>query len=151
MPSQKYRDLLPVVIERRDIIGELLVLAPVAVIFQAVLEQVAVKLLDVVFGKRYILPRMEDCFHDGGVAGDLLLVAAGKGLDLQIGKKALNFAVGKLTTLDACRRADALDCRNAAQGAEPFRGKRSERPPCSLKLVDLSDQGEDLGRNLDFG
>ena len=72
------RDLLPVVIEGCDIIGELFVFAAVAVVLLAKLEQVAVKLLDVVFGDGNLLPCMESCLHDGGLAGDFLLVTGGK-------------------------------------------------------------------------
>ena len=50
----------------------------------AVDQQVAVQLLDVILGERNVPPRREHQLHDLGVAGDLLLVARGKALDLQV-------------------------------------------------------------------
>jgi hypothetical protein len=57
-------------------------------------------------------------FHDLGVSRHLLLVATGECLDLDIGKKPFNLAVGELGSLDTSRRADAFDSRNPAQACD---------------------------------
>ena len=90
------------------------------VVLFAVAQKIAVELLDVVFRDRNLRPRMKDGFHDLGVSSDLLLVAGGKGFDLQIGEQALHVAVGEFAALDARRGANALDGRHAAQGAQAF-------------------------------
>ena len=110
----------------------------------AVDEQVAVQLLDVVFGDRDLFPRPEHELHRFGVAGDLLLVAGGEGLDVEVGEQAFDLAVGELAALDPGGGADALDGRDAPQRRQPFGRDGSERPPGALELVDLGDQRQDL-------
>lgn len=57
------------------------------------IQQVAVKLLDVIFGEVNRVCVRKDCFHDFRVTGDFLLVAACKGFDLKIGeqRRAIQF------------------------------------------------------------
>ena len=66
-------------------------------------EKDLVQLFDVVLSERDVLPRREHQVHQLGVAGHFLLVARGKGLDLQIRQQLLHFPIGQLTTFDASR------------------------------------------------
>ena len=85
------------------------------------------------------------------VAGHFLLVARVEGLDLQVREQALDLAVRQPATLDAGRGADALDGRDPPQGREAFRRQGAQGTPGSLELVDLGDEGEHLGRDLQGG
>src|SRR3546814_11994474 len=77
------------------------------------------QLLDVVLGERDVLPRREHQFHQLGVAGHFLLVAAGESFDLQIRQQPLHLAVGQLAALDAGGGTDALD------GGDPPQDRKS--------------------------
>ena len=70
-------------------------------VFFAVAQQVAVKLLDVIFGDGDVLPGMEDGFHDLGITGDFLLIASVELFNFQVGKQSLNLSVGELTAFNA--------------------------------------------------
>jgi len=142
-------NLLAGVVEGGNTVGQLLVLAAAPVVILAVAQEIVVELLDVVLRDRDLRPRMEDGLHDFGVTGDLLLVAGGKGFDLQIGEQALHVAVGKLAAFDARRGADALNGRHAAQGAQTCWRKGSGRTPCPFELIDLSDEREHFGGDRD--
>jgi hypothetical protein len=67
------------------------------------LEQVAVQLLDVVFGECYLCPGSEDQLHSFSIAGDFLLVSGREGFDLQIEKQRLHFTVGQFVAFNAGR------------------------------------------------
>ncbi len=60
--------------ERFDVIGKRLVCAAMPVVFRGVFQQVAVKLLDVVFGEVNRIRVREHRFHDFGIARHFLLV-----------------------------------------------------------------------------
>jgi hypothetical protein len=51
--------------------------------------------------------RRED-FHDFGIVGDFLLVAAVEALDFQVGQQALNLVVCQLATPDAGGRTSLI-------------------------------------------
>ena len=63
---------------------------------------------------------------------DELIGVPDEGLDLQLGKQAVDLAVRELRALDAGRGADALDRGHLAQGLEPARRDRPERAPGPL-------------------
>src|SRR3990167_6247859 len=95
-----------------------------------------------VLGHIDVAPRGEDCVHDLSVASDLLFVPGREGLDVEIGEQTLNLLIGEPASLDACRRADALDGGDAAEGGQTLRGDASECAPCAFVLVDLGDDRE---------
>ena len=137
-------DLLAVLVEGDDVVGAGLVAAAVPLVLLAVDEQVAVQLLDVVFGDRDVFPRPEHKLHRLGIAGDLLLVAGGEGFDLEVGEQPFDLAVGELAALDPGGGADALDRGDAPQRRQPFGRERSQRPPGALEFIDLGNQRQDL-------
>src|SRR5579872_2845410 len=137
-------DLLAALVEGDDVVGAGFVAATMPLILLAMDEQVAVQLLDVVFGDRDVFPRPEYKVHRFGVAGDLLLFAGSEGPDFDIGEKALDLTVGELAALNAGRGADALDGGDAAQRRQPFRRDGSERPPSALEFVHLGNQRQNL-------
>lgn len=55
-------------------------------VFFAILEQIAMQLLDVVFGERDRFPGLEEQLHRFGVTGDFLLVSRRERFDLQMGE-----------------------------------------------------------------
>jgi len=69
----------------------------------AVAQEDLVQLLDVVLGEGDVLPGREHQVRQFGIAGHLLLVAAGEGLDLQVQQQLLYFPVGQPAALDAGR------------------------------------------------
>ncbi len=69
-------------------------------VFLAVDQQVAVYLFDMVLGDGDVLPRPEHQLHHLGIASHFLLVAAGRGFDLEIGEQPFDLAVGQLATFD---------------------------------------------------
>lgn len=77
-------DFAAVLIEGGDAIGGGLVLVAMVGVFLAVGEEVAVELLDVVFGEREVGPGLEDQLHPFGVTGDLLLIARFEGFNLEM-------------------------------------------------------------------
>ena len=79
--------------EGLDVIVELLVRAAVPLVPDGVFQQVAVKLPDVVFRRRNDVIAGKDRVHDGGVAGDLLFIAACKNSNVDSGKKPVDLAV----------------------------------------------------------
>ena len=118
-------------------------------VFLAVDEEITVQLLDVVLGDYDIVPRPEHEFHHLRIAGHFLLVAGGEGFDLEIGEQPLDLAVGQFAALDPRRGTDALDRSDTSQRRQTLRRERAQRTPCTLELVDLGDQAQDLGRDLD--
>jgi len=108
-----------------------------------------VKLADMVFRDGDVVPSLEDGFHRRGVAGDLLFIAAGEGLDLKPGQQMFDLAVGQLAAFDPGGGADALDRGHPAQGIEPLGGKRSQGPLSPFEFIDLAEQCEQSGRDLD--
>jgi hypothetical protein len=56
---------------------------------------------DVTFCQVDNFPGSKDRLHGVGVAGDLLLVAAGERLNVQIRKEQFHFPVGELRTLNS--------------------------------------------------
>lgn len=83
--------------------------AAMAFVFRRVLQQIAVQLLDMVFGQRDVCPMREDGFHDFGVAGDFLFVARCKFLRLETCEQTLDLLVAQLRALDPGRGSDTLD------------------------------------------
>lgn len=63
-----------------------LLFAAMILIFGAVLEQYAVQLLDVIFGRSCAIKALENHVHRVGTARHFLLVTAGEGMSLQSGK-----------------------------------------------------------------
>jgi hypothetical protein len=108
-------DLRADFVEGGDAVRVGLVVAAMPGVLLAVAQQDLVQLLDVVLGERDVLPGREHQIHQLGVAGHLLLVAGGEGLDLQVRQQLLHLPVGQLAALDAGRGADALDGGHAAQ------------------------------------
>ena len=82
-------------VERGNVVRLGLVIAAMMRVFFAVLEQIAMQLLDVVFGERDLSPRLEEQLHRFGVTGDFLLVSRSRRFDLHIGEQPLYFTVGK--------------------------------------------------------
>ena len=140
-------DLLSLGVERGDVIGRRLVAAAMPIVLDAVLQEIAVSLPDVILGEGDIGIRLEYEFHDFGIARDLLLIAGGERLDLQPGQQALDVAVGELRAFDAGRGADALDGGHCAQRLESLRRHRADRPPSALELVDPGNESEDFRRD----
>ena len=69
-----------------DMVRHFLVVTAMLLFHAAVFEKNAVKLLDMVFRDRYGLETLENHVHRIGVAGDFLLVAAGKRFCLHTGE-----------------------------------------------------------------
>ena len=86
-------NLLSLGIECGNTIWSDLVLRTVTQILLAVLQQVAVELLDVIFGEWNVLPRREHQLHDGGVTSNLLFISRRKRCDLQLREKRLDFTI----------------------------------------------------------
>ena len=88
--------------------------------------------LDVVLGKRNVLPGREQLIHHLGIAGHLLLVAGVERFDLKIGQQPFHLAVGQFAALNAGRGTDALNGRHAPQGRQAIGHKgypgRARRP-----------------------
>ena len=101
--SNTIPNLFSGLVERDKIVGLGLVIAAMMRVFFAVLEQIAMQLLDVVFRKRDLSPGLEEQLHRFGVTGDLLLVSRCKGFDLQMGQQPLHFPVGELAAFNASR------------------------------------------------
>jgi hypothetical protein len=72
-------------------------------VFFAVFKQIAMQLLDVVFGERDLSPGLEEQFHRFGVTGNFLLVSRCERFDLKIGEQPLHFAVGEFAAFNASR------------------------------------------------
>jgi hypothetical protein len=106
---------LPRRIEGHDVIAQRLVLAAMALVLRRVLEQVPVKLTDMVLGQCQVLPVIERSLTDSRIARDLLLVPGREGLDVDVGEQLFDLAVGQLRALDAGGRGDALDGCNALE------------------------------------
>lgn len=145
---EDHADVLAVRVERTDMVEERFICAAMALIRVAEGQQVAVQLGDVVFGQVDGIDVREQQFHDLRVACDFLLVAGGKGFDIEIGEGAFDLGIAKLAAFNAGRRADAFEGRYTAQGREAFRRQGAQRPPGPLELVDLGDEREDFRGDL---
>lgn len=86
-----------------------------ALVLDAVAQQIAMKLTDVILGNVDLAPRGEDRLHDLSVTGDLLLVAAVEALDFEVREQPPHVPVRKPAALNARRGADALDGRDPPQ------------------------------------
>jgi len=62
-----------------------------------------VQLLDMIFRKSDLLPRLEDQFHGFGVSGHLLFISCSEGLDFEVGQELLNLPVGEFAALNPSR------------------------------------------------
>lgn len=122
-----------------------------ALVLVAETQQVAVELLDMVLGDRDFRPGREDGLHELRIAGNFLLVTGAEGLDLQVREQLFDLPVGQPATLDARRRPDALDGRDAAQGRQAFRRQCAQGSPGPLELVDLGDECKHLRGDLQGG
>ncbi len=60
-----------------------------ALILRRVLQQVAVQLLDMVFGERNVLPVRKDSIHRLGVTGNFLFVPRSEVLHIKTGEQRL--------------------------------------------------------------
>lgn len=72
-------------------------------VFVAVLEQIAVQLLDMIFVERDMLPGREEQFHHFCIARDFLFVAGGEFFDLDVREQGIHLGIAQLAPLDACR------------------------------------------------
>lgn len=93
-------DRFAVLIKGGDVVGKRLVFAAMPLVLLAVAQKVAVQLFDVILGDGDVLPGMEDCLRDLGIAGNLLFVAGVEPFDFQIGKQSLYLAVGEFASFD---------------------------------------------------
>jgi hypothetical protein len=80
-----------------------LVIAAMMRFFLAVLEQIAMQLLDVIFSERDLFPGLENQLHRFGATGYFLLVSRCERFDLQVGEQPLHFAVGEFAAFNASR------------------------------------------------
>ena len=140
---------LPVRPECFDMVVRCLVSTAMPRIFFGVLQQVAVKLEDVVFAQTDCIVMCKDGLHRSGITGDFLLITIGKGGDIDPRKKPVDFAVRQLRTLDAGGRSDTLDRSNPPQVLHPLRRKPPERGPCPLEFVDLGNGAQHCRRDAD--
>ena len=106
--------LPPCLVESHDRVWRALPGPPVTLVFAAVPQEIPVQLADMVLGHINVAPRCEDCVHYLRVASDLLFVSVREGLNVEIGEQPLNFLIGEPASLNACRRAYALDGGDAA-------------------------------------
>ena len=86
-------DFFALGIERADMVGVGFIAAAMPRILAAVRQQVAVQLLDVIFGRCNLIERCEDSFHHFGISRHFLFVAGGEVLNFDIGQQPLNIAV----------------------------------------------------------
>ena len=63
------------------------------------------------------------------LAGHFLLITRAEGLDLQVREQLLDLPVGQPTSLDAGRRSDALDGRDAAHRRQALRRQGAQGSP----------------------
>jgi hypothetical protein len=98
-------------------------------IFDTVLQQVAVQMLQMVFGEADIGPRLKNHLHDLGIFGDFFLVAAGEFFDLKIGKQFLHLAIGQLAALT---RVDEPTLSIVAMRRNPLSRSGAEGKPSAF-------------------
>src|SRR5579862_7905557 len=84
-----------------------------------------------------------------GIARPFLLVSTGKGISLHAGEQLFHFLVAELRALDTGRRTHALNGGNALEAGELFRRKRLNHLPAAFKLIDFSDELQNLWGNGD--
>ena len=88
-------------VEGSNAVRKGLVLAAVAGVLLAVIQQDLVQLLDLVLGERDVPPRRDHEVHQLGIAGHFLLVARGERPYFEVRQQLLHLAVGQLAALDA--------------------------------------------------
>lgn len=76
---------------------------------------------NVILGERGVLPGQKHQIKQFGIAGHLLLVTCGDGLDLEVREQLLHIPVGGLGALDASGRTNVLNRGNASQGRQAIR------------------------------
>ena len=135
--------------EGLDMVSHLLILATMILILGAVLEEHAVQLLDVIFDGRDSFIAIEDHIHHVGIASHFLLVAAGQRFGLHPGEQFLYFPVTELGAFDPGGRSHTFDSGYPPEAGQLFGSKAFNYFPAPLKLVDISDELQDFGRNSD--
>ena len=136
-------------IEGDDTVRVGLVVAAMPCVFLAVAQQHLMQLLNVVLGKRDVLPEREQLIHHLGIARHLLLVAGVQRFDLKVGQQPLHLAIGQLAALDAGGGTDALNGRHAPQGRQAIGRKGTQGAPGALEFVDSGDEAQDLRGDLE--
>src|SRR4030067_194232 len=104
-----YAEALSISIKGLNIFRKLFVFSTMREVFGAVLKQHAMKLLYMIFCKRYMLPGYEDSVHGPGISGHLLLIPGPERVHLQIGQQGLHLMIGQPGSLNTSRRAYRLD------------------------------------------
>ena len=127
-------------VERLDVVRQFFVVPAVMFVSVRMLQEDAVKLLDVVFIERDFLPRIEHQFRGLRISGDFLFVASSERSQVEIREQGIDLPVRQPRAFDSSRSADGFDRRHTSQTRQAIGGQMAERLPRAFELVDLADK-----------
>src|SRR5262249_30173168 len=104
------------------------------------------KLLHVIFCKRHFPPRIENQLGCLRITGHLLLISCSKGAKIEVRQQNVHLAIRKLGPFDPSRSSDGFHGGDVAQGGQTVGSEASESLPSPLKLIDLSNQSQEVRR-----
>jgi hypothetical protein len=137
---EDHTDAAAMLIERFDIVRQLLVFPPMPLVPWGILEKDSVQLLDMVFAQRHLAPGVENQLGGLGISGHFLLIAGSERSQIQVGKQNVDFSIRQLRAFDSSGGAHRLHRGHMTQRREAVLSQVAERFPRPLELIDFADE-----------